>query len=120
MPGPLRAGELGVEAGAIDRQADAEDAGEIARQAVGHEAEQAAIARHAHEQVAGHRCGGEAVGCGDENVARLAAASAANSARLSAGPQWQVIAMPTRTVCQRRQRLDAIVERAAAAIASTT
>ena len=62
---------VGRDAGAIDRQPDRLDAGDVAHQAVGHEAGDALVARHAEQQVAGHRGAGEAVGGGDDDVAGL-------------------------------------------------
>ena len=69
MPGPLRAGELGVIPGAIDRQSDRFDSDDIAHQAVGDKAGEPLVARHAENEVSSHRRAGEAVGGRHDDVA---------------------------------------------------
>ena len=102
------------DAGGEARQPDAADSRRIAHQPVGDEGGDAAVLHHPHHQVADDR------GLEKQSAAHIttspgfATSSAPKTARQSAGPASQVSATPQK-VSAGADRLDAMVERAAAA-----
>jgi hypothetical protein len=96
-PRPVARRRIRREAGAINREADRKDPDKVAHRAVGDEPGNAAIARHAEQQIDGDRSGGESVrGC-HKDIAALGGMQRAEKRKIVGGTGVEVTAVPTIT-----------------------
>src|SRR5690606_37207854 len=93
---------------------DPADAGRVADEAVGHEGRDAAILQHAHDEIADDRGLGEGIGAAYDDVTRLRLVERVEDGKTVRRPRLAGERHPAEARL-RRDRLDAMAERAAAA-----